>query len=161
MLPSHRTLQLFQIFPLKRSVLKYIGGHDHVAGACFEKITRIVRCDPSSDLQAPGIFPQRGKCLPPVCLIVGGILTIQKDHVPAREPVLSVQLRIISRVQLRSKIGLCLVSLILEASSYDLFYFSVMYINTRSEPHFSAPVPLCLTAPFTWNSLYSDRRLQI
>ncbi len=130
-----------------------------MACACFDKITCIFRRDPAPDLQTARILPKRRKCLGSVLLIKGRILGVEQDHMSPRKPVPFVQLRIICRVQLRSKIGLCLISLIRQAASYDLFYFSIMYINARSEFHVPAPVLPHFLVRFPQRSISSGPRL--
>ena len=53
----------------------------------------------------------------------------------ALQPVFSIQPRIICRTYPGHKIFSGLISFVPQASSYDLFYFSIMYINAWSKPH--------------------------
>ena len=113
-----------------------------MAGSALQVFLRVFRPHSASQLQASGICFQRFQRLFFRGLKIRRIRRVEKDHMSSFQARVTVHCRIKSRVLAGHKILLRLISRVFQASSHDLFYFSVMYVDTR--PKFHTATSFCL-----------------
>jgi endonuclease/exonuclease/phosphatase family metal-dependent hydrolase len=70
-------------------------------------------------------------------------LADQKDNMSSMKPVFPVKIRIKTRIFFRHKVFCRMITFITQTSTYNLFHFSIMYINTRPKFHISFSFQKC------------------
>jgi hypothetical protein len=113
-----------------------------MGGSRIQKYLGILLHYAASHLQSTRIPGEGQHRLAPGLLIVGRGDRIQKDDVAALLSLATVEICVKSSILLCHKVLTRLISLIAQASPYDLFYFAIMYIDTRSEFHSSCVLSL-------------------
>ena len=96
---------------------------------------RVVRSNAAPDLEPARIGGKGCLRLGAVGLIVLRITAVEENHMPAFESVRGKEGRVFGGGLLRDKIFTRKIAGIREGTADDLFYFSVMNVNTGSEFH--------------------------
>ena len=104
------------------------------------KISGVVIPDAASDLKSSGVSGKSLSGHTQSRLIVGRCAGIQQYDMTAGEPVTTKELRKMRSSFFANEIFPGMVSLIPEGAAHDLFYFSVMDINTRPKLHTTYPI---------------------
>ncbi len=115
--------------------MEHIGSDNDLGSARIQIFPGVAPMDAAAHLQPAGVCRQSLKSLLPGSLKVGAVRPVEQNNMPAPYACAPIEPGVKSRVLLGDKIFQSLVPLIFQASAYDLFYFSVVNINTGSEFH--------------------------
>ena len=110
-----------------------------MAGARINIGSGIVRIDAAADLQSSRVGREGRRGLLPVLLKPGRGRGVEEDHMAPLQPVFLEQPGVVRRALLRHEVLLRLVPVILQAPAHELFYFSVVYVDTWPEFHALPP----------------------